>query len=368
MKNNKFVLSAASIAVSLVLAACGGGGGGTGGNGATAPASGASTPVVQPSGPTTLQTSDPASTYVTGSTQQAAFAQLNAYRLAMGVGALSQDAILDTSAQAHALYLNTNVINGNLSALSHNEVSTFPDYYEVTPLSRARKAGVPATEWVGENVADGLPQSSSTAYASDCLSQFLNTVYHLQAATSVQQTIGIGFQPYTGAGAGIYACVLDFGETAGVSGTPSDNGFDLSGGQQMATTAIAASPYPGETGVARTMTAESPNPAPDLTAPGRPILVQVTAMNEGDTLTVQSFTLTAPDGTVVPSRIILPSTALTGSASTATADVNNLLSQGVAVLLPLAALAANTTYTVTLSAQRNGVAESSKPWTFTTGS
>jgi hypothetical protein len=64
-------------------------------------------------------------------------AQVNAYRLAMGVGPVAQDAILDTSDQAHALYLHTNFVNGNLPAQTDNEVSNFADYYEATPLSRA---------------------------------------------------------------------------------------------------------------------------------------------------------------------------------------------------------------------------------------
>lgn len=360
MKHNKIALTTLSLAATITLAACGGGGGGNNGS-AAAPAVGASTPTTTTA---TTATSVPTPTYASTTMQALAFASLNSYRLAMGVGELAQDTILDTSSDKHALYLVTNFANGSITAVTHNEVSTNADFYEATPLSRAQKAGAPATEWISENAAVGLTQATSAAFASNCLGQFLNTVYHLQDATEVQQTIGIGFQQNTTQGT--YSCVLDFGQTTGVSGTPTANGYLTSAGQQMATTAIAHSPLANETGVARAMTAESPNPAPDLTSPGRPIMVRVTAANAGDVLTVTSFTLTPSGGTAVPARIIVPSAALTGSSG-ATADVNNAMAAGVAFLLPLAPLAANTTYTVSFSGVRTGI-PTSTTWTFTTGS
>lgn len=357
MKSNKnsFKLNLiATLCVSATLAACGGGGGSSSNTGAAQPASGSSAG--------NLQTSVPAPTYTGGTAKATIFAQLNAYRSAMGVGQLKQDALLDTSADAHALYLVNNFANGNITAVTHNEASTFANYYEATPLSRARKAGVPATEWIGEVAAVGLSQSTDDASGANCLAQYLNTLYHLAAATAIQETIGVGFQ--TNSGQGTYGCVLDFGQTTNVSGSPVDNGFNASGGQQMATDASAVTPYPNEGNVARAMVAETPNPAPDLSAPGRPVLFTVNAASAGDVLTVTSFTLTA-NGAAVPARIIVPSAAMSGSTG-ATADVNGKLFAGQAALLPLAALAANTTYTATFSGQRDGKPVS-RTWTFTTG-
>ncbi|CAG4914220.1 CAP domain-containing protein [Paraburkholderia gardini] len=353
MMYSKITLTALSIAAALALSACGGGGGGD----SSTPA----TPVV-PADTGNLQTNVPTPTYAGSTAQASIFSQLNAYRSAMGVGELKQDSMLDISASAHALYLVDNLANHNITSLSHNEVSTFADYYEATPLSRARKAGVPATEWVGENAAAGLNQGTGDANAADCLAQYMNSLYHLAAATFIQETVGIGFQ--TNAGQGTYGCVLDFGETTNVSGNPIDNGFLASGGQQMATGASAVTPYPNETNVARAMVAETPNPAPDLASPGRPVLFRVTASSAGDVLTVTSFTLTA-NGSPVPARIIVPSAAMTGSTG-ATADVNNELFTGIVALLPLAPLAANTAYTATFSGQRDGTPVS-KTWQFTTG-
>jgi Uncharacterized protein with SCP/PR1 domains len=224
MKNNKITLTALSLAATMMLAACGGGGGGGGSSntGAAAPASSASTPTAGTA--IAPQTSVPASTYAATTMQSAAFSQLNAYRLAMGVGELKQDTILDTAAQAHALYLDANLGNGSITALSHNEVSTLSNYYEATPLSRAQKAGAPVTEWIGEEAAAGNPQANATAYASDCIGQYLNSVYHLEGATSSQETVGIGFTQST-ANYVNFTCVLDYGQVSGVSGSPKETGW-----------------------------------------------------------------------------------------------------------------------------------------------
>jgi uncharacterized protein YkwD len=364
LNKQTYKLTALSIAASLILAACGGGGGGGGGGNSAAPASGASIPPATTSGAVAVQTSVPASTYGAATMQASAFSTLNAYRLAMGVGEVAQDPILDTSAQAHALYLDSNLANGNLTALSHDEVTTFANFYGDTPLSRAQKAGAPVTEWIGEDIAAGYPQTSAAAFGSNCVDIYLDTVYHLQSVTSNQQTIGIGFQQTSGTYPN-YSCVLDFGETAGVSGAPQPNSFYTAGGQQMPTTTIAHSPLVNESNVSLAMIAENVNPAPDIASPGRPIMVRINAANPGDMLTVSNFTLTAANGTVVAARIIVPSAAVTGSSSGVTADVNNDLSPGVAFLLPLAPLTANTTYTATFSGARDGT-PISVTWNFTT--
>ncbi|MDR5791735.1 CAP domain-containing protein [Caballeronia sp. LP003] len=347
---------AAAVAACAMLAACGGGGGGDNNSasqtGSTSPST---TPTSQTYAP--LLTTTPSNTYAAGSAQARIAAMVNSYRQAMGVGQLKQDTALDTAATAHSLYLVTNLASGAISAATHDEASGYADYFEATPLSRARKAGVSVTEYVGESAGAGFAQDPNSV---TCNGQF-STVYHLQGLTSNQETMGVGFQSNA---QGYYGCVLDFGQTTGVAGTPSANGFYQGGGQQMDTTTVAHSPVANETNVARAMASEAPNPAPDVAAPGRPIMVRMNAASAGDVLTVSSFTLSSAAGTV-PARIIVPSSAMTGSTG-ATADVNNALYAGVAFLLPLAKLEANTTYTVTFSGQRNG-APVSTSWSFTTG-
>ncbi|BDC45312.1 CAP domain-containing protein [Paraburkholderia terrae] len=353
----KIALTALSFAAALALSACGGGGGSS--TSSTPP----STPPASTGG--NLQTSVAPATYTGGTMQAQAFSQLNAYRSSMGVGLLAQDTTLDTAAQAHALYLNTNIGTGAITSLSHNELSSLPNYYGDTPLSRAQKAGAPVTEFIGEDVAGGIPQADAASYAKNCLSRLLDTVYHLQDLTNSAEKVGIGFTQNSGTYVD-YTCSLDFGETTNVVGAPQANGLYIYGGQQMPTDSVAVSPLLNDTGVELAMTPETTNPAPDLANPGRPIMVRVNAASPGDVLTVTSFTLTAANGTQVAARIIVPSAALTGSTATATADVNNKFYPGVAILLPLAPLSANTTYTVSFSGARDGKALS-KTWNFTTG-
>jgi len=361
-------LTALAFAASLVLTACGGGGGGS--SNATPPASGASTPAAPASGASSTpassgvapQTSVAAPTYAAGTFQAAAFQVVNNYRLAMGVGEVAQDPVLDMSAQHHSDYTFTNLASNTITTLDHDEVQGNADFYATTPLLRAQLAGAPTTEWIGENMAAGTMQSATTA-AANCIGQALASVYHLEGLTATQQTIGIGYTAGTAAYP-LYTCVTDFGTSTGVVGAPGANENSYAGGQQLPVGTVLSSPFSNETGVALAMAAESPNPAPDVAAPGRPILVRVNA-EDADLLTVTQFTLTNASGTAVAARILVPAAEQAGSTATTVADPNAILANGTAVLLPLAPLTANTTYTVTFSGARDG-SPLSKTWTFTT--
>ena len=350
--------TALAVATSFVVAACGGGGGGD---------SGSSAPAVPPAAPASSgippQTSVPAATYGTGSYQAAAFSMVNDYRAAMGVGKLRQDPVLDTSSQAHALYLFSNLKSGAVTALNHNELAGNANYFADTPLARAQKAGAPTNEWVGEIAAAGHVGDTPAAAAADCIGQALASVYHLVDLTSNQESIGLGFTNKD-ATYPIYTCVSDFGVSTGVTGAPGPNTLPYSGGQQIPSGVVLHSPYTNETGVALAMKPEIPNPAPDLPTPGRPILVRVNAQN-ADTLTVSQYTLADSTGASIPTRILVPASARPGSTAATVADPNGLLANGTAILLPLTPLRANTTYTVSFSGARDGSAVSST-WQVTT--
>jgi uncharacterized protein YkwD len=344
------------------LAACGGGGGSS--SSTTPPPQQPASAPAQTAGGVALVTSVAAPTYAAGSFQATAFKLVNDYRSAMGVGLLSQDPLLDTSAQAHALYLFSNLKSGAIKGLDHNEIAGNASYYGDTPLSRAQKAGVPTTEYVGENIAAGA-QTTDAAAAADCIGQALASVYHLADLTTNQQTVGFGYTP-SDATYPFYTCASEFGTTAGVVGSPGPNTYSYAGGQTLPTDAAVISPYANEVGVALAMRPEIENPAPDLAQPGRPILVRVNAQN-ANTLTVSQFTLTDGTGAAVAARILVPASAQAGSTASTTADPQKLLANGVAVLLPLAPLKPNTTYTVTFNGARDGVALPTKTSSFTTG-
>jgi len=356
-----------AVVAAFTLSACGGGGGG-GSGAATPPAATASAPAAA-SSPSASSSSAPFATSATNpfsanSAQATIFAALNSYRNQVGVGELADDPILDTAATAHATYLEANLENGNLGGqLTHDEVSTFADFYADTPLDRAQKAGAPVTEFIGEDLT-ASPQTTPVAAGNDCVTSLLDTVYHLTGLTDTEQTLGIGFTPATGSVSA--TCVLDDGSTTGVSGTPQANAIPVFGGQQMATSTIAHVPVSGETNVALSMVAESSNPVPSITSPGRPLMVRVNAASAGDVLTVSSFTLTDSTGNVVAGEILIPGGAATGSTSAAVVDANDLLPPGVVFFIPAQPLVASTVYTASFAGARDGTPISSS-WTFTTG-
>lgn len=364
-----FKLSMAAIAASLLVAACGGGGGSDSPSSSASAPSGASQPAGSTAGVSIVapQTSVPAPTYAASTGQFSLFNTINAYRSQVGVGMVAQDLMLDLAAQSHALYEQVNYNSGAETSLTHTENSANPNFYEAWPYLRARKAGTAPNLWVGEVVAAGYsPDNSNANDGSRCVQQWINTVYHLQGITSNATSVGLGYMAPVSQAKALSFCVADFGVVSSTAPkTDSDyNSINYNGGQQIPVGTIVHAPYSNETGVAIAMQAETPNPAPDLAAPGRPIMVRVNNQN-ANVLTVDSFQLKDASGNVVATRIIVDKAAVAGSKATVTADVNNHVSTGVAFLLPLAPLTANTVYTVTFSGARDGVAANTS-WQFTT--
>ncbi|SIO61551.1 CAP domain-containing protein [Paraburkholderia phenazinium] len=363
-KRSESVLAVLAAGFSISLAACGGGGSSPASASVTAsaPAS-ASSPSVPSTPPSASLTTSATNPFVAGTGPSAIFAAVNSYRSALGVGQLTDDPILDSAALAHATYLEVNFANGNLTAFSHDEISTLPDFYAETPLARADKAGAPATEFVGEEVT-ASPLTNATAAGNDCVTGLLNSVYHLSGLVATETTLGIGFTPITSNISSM--CVLDVGVT-NASGTPQANDIPITAGQQMAATAVAHVPLANESGVALAMAAESPNPVPNITSPGRPLMVRVRADQAGAELTVSSFTLTSNSGAAVAGEILIPTGAQAGSTSAAVVDANGLLPPGTVFLVPQAPLAPSTTYTATFAGERDG-SPVNVTWSFSTGS
>jgi uncharacterized protein YkwD len=170
MPNKKLI--PAVVFCAFVLSACGGGGGGS--SAATPPTTPASAPPAASSPGASSGSSAPLATsatnpFASNSAQATIFAAVNSYRSQVGAGVLADDPILDTAATAHATYLQANLESGNLGgALSHDEVSTFADFYADTPLDRAQKAGAPATEFIGEDLTASA-QNTPVAAGTDCV-------------------------------------------------------------------------------------------------------------------------------------------------------------------------------------------------------
>jgi hypothetical protein len=373
-KNQTSKLTALAFAASLVLTACGGDVGGNGtvsttGASTTAPAS---APATDPNINATPQTSVAAPNYGLASAQYAMYVALNAYRSNMGVGMVSQDVNLDHAAQAHTNYVQINVNSGAESGLTHTENAANPGFYEATPYQRSVKAGSSINLWVGEDVDANYSATGVQAMdGATCMQTWIDTVYHLQGATSNQTSVGLGYAARVSMTKLLYYCVADFAVMSrpAPASSANYNSIAYDGGQQIPVGTVVHAPFSGETGVALAMHVETPNPAPDVATPGRPIMVRI---NEqlGDTLTVDSFQLTDASGAVVVARIIVSPASLSGSVAGAAADVNNELESGVAFLLPLQPLAPNTVYTVAFKGKRDaGTAKNATlavTWQFTT--
>ncbi|WP_432263465.1 CAP domain-containing protein [Cupriavidus sp. TMH.W2] len=293
-------------------------------------------------------------TYAVGSGQLALFKAINALRQHLGVGLLTQDSRLDTAAQAHAVYLSSNNVS------QHDEAAENPDFYGVSPLLRARKAGAPAVQWVGEAVAAARGGDDGDI-GQRCFRQWYHTVYHLQSLVGNQESVGVGYSQR--GSLGLNLCVLNFGTLTAAQADPVPNGVPYVGGQHFDAGTFVTVPRSGETDVQPGFNAESesPDPAPDLTAPGRPLMVYANGAL-AEILSVGAFNVIGPNGADVPARaLVSPAAKAAGSAGAADPYIRN----NAAFLLPLAPLAAGVTYTATFAGTRAGKPVSFT-WSFTT--
>ncbi|QYY33739.1 CAP domain-containing protein (plasmid) [Cupriavidus pinatubonensis] len=307
------------------------------------------TPVILPP-----QMSVPEPTYARGSGQLAIFKAVNALREQLGVGLLAQDTMLDTAAQAHAVYLSSNSVS------QHEEAADKPGFYDVNPLFRARRAGAPAAQWVGEAVAAAKGGSDSDI-GQRCFDQWYHTVYHLLGLVGNQESVGVG---YSERGAlGLNLCVVDFGTLTGAQENPAANGVPYVGGQHFDAGTFVTVPRGGEINVQPGFNAEgeSPDPAPDLKAPGRPLMVYANGAL-AEILSVGTFKVVGPNGAEVPARtLVSPAAKAAGSDGAGDPYIRN----NAAFLLPLAPLADGVTYTATFAGTRAGKSVSFS-WSFTT--
>ena len=329
----------------------GAGGSGSGsGSGGGLPPGAASVPAAG-----TLQIGVPTANYPGGSTEGAAWRDLNTARQVAGAGQLMQSTALDTAAAKHANYLAR-----NLTAAGHDEDPAKIDYYEATPASRISKAGFGASLWA-ETLSDELPQPALQPF--DCAAELLNTVYN--AAQLLGPATHVGLSGWDGSFTATMFCVA-------VVAAPTDKPV----GQVMASGKMTTYPYDGQSGVADSVDLRNESPRPSATVlpnglAGTPVIVNLRNADYLNLLAagtlnprITRFTLTDAGGNLVPAAL-LAHAGLRGSGVVLHEDA--MLPLGAAVLVPLSPLPNGQTYTVSFSATlHDGGPVLDKTWNFRT--
>ena len=328
----------------------GSGGGGAGSGGAAQPGT-ASVPAAG-----TLQLSVPTANYPGGSTEGAAWRDLNTARQVAGAGQLMQSTALDTAAVAHANYLAR-----NLTAAGHDEDPARLAYYEATPASRITKAGFGASLWA-EAISDEMPQPALQPF--DCAAELLNSVYN--AAQLLGPATHVGLSGWDGLFTGTMFCV-------GLVAAPSDKPV----GQVMPSGKLTTFPYDGQSGVTDSVDLRNESPRPSATVlpnalAGTPVIVNVRNADYLNLLAagtlqarVTRFTLSDAGGNLVPAAL-LAHAGLRG-ASGVVLHEDAMLPLGAAVLVPLSPLPGGQTYTASFGATlHDGGPVLDKTWSFRT--
>jgi len=310
-------LIAACIAA-IALAACGGSdsdstSGNSGSSGATS---------------TGFSGQDASAPVLTNSVATDGFNWINYRRTQAGVGALTRNNLLDRSSQAHSDYQRLN------NTVTHDEQANKPGFTGATVEDRVQAAGYKLVRNYASGEIIAATTNNTGFYMAE---QLVTAIYHRF----------VMFEPLfkdMGAGAASTSAnyvyfTTNLGATNGYSpGLPSHN--------------IVSWPFDGQTGVETTFASnyEEPDPVPDINEVGYPISVHA---NLTETIAVQSFTVRARGGADLRTRLLVKGQ-----------DANTTMAS-VAAIVPLAPLAARTTYDVSFTGTVGGAAVS-KTWSFTT--
>lgn len=265
-----------------------------------------------------------------------AYTNLNAIRGTCGFGLLAQNAQLETSAANHANYLGVNFLT-HPDSQSHVENPAYPGFTGVTFADRDRFAG-----YAFQNGTEEFGPAFTSATTQADVVQGLTTVgYHLAGL------VGSGYLDI-----GIASAVLGSGPGQTPT-TASDVVLELGAKtvvlQDISSADVSTYPCAGQTVKvnSRGIGHEVPEPFPgrDYSAKplGQPIYVRVRV---GQTLAITSVTMVSASGTTVPQAALL----------TNANDPNKMLGVNEALFYPDGALAAGTTYTVTITGTNNGTA------------
>jgi hypothetical protein len=292
-----------------------------------------------------VTTAPPAPAYVQGGEELIAFNLLNAERNRCGFGTVTQTALIDQAASAHAAWQVTNMV------ASHYENSA------TTPIgftgydAAARIAFQGYTDVGGAaDIFMALPGGSSKAgIGSLWTRRLLASPFHLRGLVDGMREVGISAKNNTDTGTNNFALFLQF-----------DLAYKgAAGKQQQDSSAVLTYPCQGTADVVYQLVNETPNPVPGRNLAvlplGHPVLIKV---RDGNVLAITSATMT---NTATSASVVLRSAAQTRSD-----DTGALYSQSEAYVIPDAPLSPSTSYSVTVTGTNSGV-PFTRNFTFATG-
>jgi hypothetical protein len=342
------LVTSSALLLTWVLTACGGGGGGSSGA-APVPASpqpSASSVTVDPPPATPAPPASgvtdpppPGSSVVCSpgdapSTRSAAFSYVNVVRSVLGLRQLTRLPAFDGTAQAHAQYVVANDSPGL------QETTGLPCFTGIDLAQRLAGAGIVAVELPGARSRSEMVFAYTTPadveiQPWDLVNNTLNNLYgRVFLLDPRAEQVGLGFSAKPG---GLQrAMVLD---TALLSATA----------EATAETWVVW-PRDGTAGLPARMAPSNMKPLDDGITEGYPVSLHATAPVQ-----LSRFAMTtAADGAPVAATLL-----------TSANDRNGILTQGEAALVPVAPLAANTTYRVELEGSA-GTTPLHLSWSFTT--
>lgn len=256
---------------------------------------------------------------------------INYRRAQVGMPALTRNSRIDIAAQSHSDYQRIN------NVVSHEQTAGKEGFTGVRLQDRLAAAGY-VVDANNPNAIGEVISASSNDSGFYMAEELITAIYHrFVIFEPVFKEIGSGAAATS---AGYHYFTADFAANNGL-------------GAGLAAGTVATWPFSGQTGVPANFYSdyEEPDPVPDVNEVGYPVSVHT---NLNRTLTVQSFTIRAHGVSgALPARLLTEDT----DANTSTASV--------AAIVPLAPLAAATTYDVAFDGAVDGAAIS-RSWSFTT--
>lgn len=312
----------ALIAAASTLAACGGGGSdGAGGAMATPVA------VTPPANVPPAIAPDAGAPTATGSIAVDGRNWINYRRTQLGVPVVTENALINRAALGHSEYLRTN------NVMSHDQNAGNPGFTGATLIDRLNAAGytIPATGYAYGEVISGATNGSGFYMAEE----LITAIYHRFVMFEPKfREIGTG------------AATSSRGYNYFTANFATRGGF----GPGIPVNTVVTWPFNGQSGVVPNFLSDSeePDPVPNINEVGYPISVHA---NIDAPLTMQTFTVRPRGGANLQVQVV--NSSATASQRTAIA------------IVPLARLAAATTYDVSFSGTVNG-SPVSRDWSFTT--